>query len=621
MTQPAEVEIEGLDVLHSDVIDAVAAVATALSDDSNLDDLLHLIAERICAMVGVHRCSIHLCDGESGLFRGQIGHANRDIDRDVKKLVGGLPADRFTQEIVETRRPVLLTNPLGDSRAIRTAMREWQVTAVLGVPMVLSGEVMGIVILDNEDEPHEYSTDDQRIALTFATIAATAIQQTQQTQQLRETLATVARQNKLLKRATLMEDRLATRLLKGSSVAEIGRAVATLTSNPCVIYDHAFAVIAECLPDRKTAPLPPLLDEDTRRIPAVAEAIARLGEKTPIAVIDPLPKDGLRARLMLAAVQVGGDRWGYLVVVERSEPLDSADALLTRRAARNISLQLDATRRAAGDDWGGGVTLTNGLIRGDSDRVSLQQRADLLGVRLDVPRVVCLLHSRPGTGQEPVLPSARRLVDSLAEPALSRPLAANVPGQSVVLLAVPPELPGPEQLAWLSRQIRAKLDAFAPEGGLFAALSPVAVASPEYPPAYDDAVEVMRCLEGYVRQLGNHVLAADDLGPGQLFLSAAGGERGRRFAQKTLGPLLTPDSPKMHELLVTLIAFQGASHNVRAAAEALHVHKNTVRYRLTRIQEVTGLDLVEDTDAQVAAHMSLTILRLGGDLPAGLASR
>jgi sugar diacid utilization regulator len=609
-------ESDDLDVLHSDVIDAVAAVATALSNDRDLDELLHLIAERICAMVGVHRCSIHLRDGDSGLFRGQIGHANRDIDRDVKKLVDGLPADRFTQEIVETRRPVLLTDPLGDSRAVRTAMREWQVTAVLGVPMVLRGEVMGIVILDNEDDPHEYSSDDQRIALTFATIAATAIQQTQQTQQLRETLATVARQNKLLKRATQMEERLATRLLKGSTVAEIARAVATLTNKPCVIYDHEFAVIAECLPDRMAGTLPRLLDPEIRAIPAVAEAITGLGEQAPTVMIDSLPQEGLRPRLMLAGVVVGGGRWGYLAIVERDhQPLDSADALLARRAARNISLQLDATRRAAGDDWDVGETLTNGLIRGDSDGVSLQQRADLLGVRLDVPRVVCLLHSRPGTGMEPVLPSARRLVESLAQPGLGRSLAANVSGQSVVLLTVPSAVVAPEQQAQLTRWLRSKLDAFAPEGGLFAALSPVAVVPSEYKPAHDDAVEVMRCLEGYVCEPGNHVLAADDLGPGQLFLSAAGGERGRRFAHKTLGPLLTPDSPKMHELLVTLIAFENATHNVRAAAEALHVHPNTVRYRLTRIQALTGLNLIDDTNARVAAHMSLTILRLGGDLP------
>lgn len=607
------------DAGQADVLDAVHAVAIALSAGVELDELLHLIAERICAMVGVRRCSIHLRDGDTGLFRGRVGHANRDIDRDVRKLVDGGPADRFTQEIVQTRRPVLLTDPLGDPRAVRSAMRQWDVKAVLGVPMLLDEEVIGIIVLDNERDAHSFTDADQTLATTFAAITATAIQQTQQTDRLRETLATVARQNQLLKRASQMEERLATRLLRGSSVAEIGLAIAALTSKPCVIYDRAFSTIAECLPEGSTKALPRVLDEEVREAPVVAEAIASVGEQTPTAVIDPLPQAGLRNRLMLAAIDAGGDRWGYLVLVEDSGALDSADALLVRRAARNVSLQLGATRRAAGEDWEAGEALTNGLIRGDADIVSLQQRADLLRVRLDVPRVVCVVHRRSNGGSEPGLPSARRLVESLTVEGLPRPLAANVPGQSVVLVAVPAELTPAEQVAWLAGRMSARLEALA-DGGLLAALSPVAETPSEYVSAYDDAVQVMRCLEAYVRDAGNHVLAADELGPGQLFLSAAGGERGRRFAQKTLGPLLNPDSPKMRELLITLMAFSQASHAIRETAEALHVHKNTVRYRLNRIKEITGLGVTEDVNAQFAAHMSLTILRLGGDLPTELTS-
>jgi DNA-binding PucR family transcriptional regulator len=293
--------------------------------------------------------------------------------------------------------------------------------------------------------------------------------------------------------------------------------------------------------------------------------------------------------------------------------------MLLRRASRNISLQLSATRRAAGEDWEAGEALTNGLIRGNAEAVALQQRADLLRVRLDVPRVVCILRPRPTGERDPVQPGARRLLETLSVPGLSRPLAATtVGGESVVLLAVPTELTRSEQVAWLSERVSAKLRELS-DGGLLAALSTVAQAPSDYIAAYEEALQVMRCLEGFGHDTGSHILTADEFGPGQLFiLSAAGGEQGRRFAQKTLGALLDPDSPKMRELLSTLIAFSQASHKTREAAEALHVHKNTVLYRLTRIQEVTGLDVADDVNAQIAANMSLTILRLGGELPIDL---
>jgi DNA-binding PucR family transcriptional regulator len=48
---------------------------------------------------------------------------------------------------------------------------------------------------------------------------------------------------------------------------------------------------------------------------------------------------------------------------------------------------------------------------------------------------------------------------------------------------------------------------------------------------------------------------------------------------------------------------------VRAAARALGVHENTVRYRLGRVAEVTGLD-VRNFDALLTARLALGILDL-----------
>jgi DNA-binding PucR family transcriptional regulator len=59
----------------------------------------------------------------------------------------------------------------------------------------------------------------------------------------------------------------------------------------------------------------------------------------------------------------------------------------------------------------------------------------------------------------------------------------------------------------------------------------------------------------------------------------------------------------------TLRAYLDHFGDVSAASRALGVHSNSLRYRLRRITQVSGLDL-ESPDARLLAQVQL---RLGGD--------
>jgi DNA-binding PucR family transcriptional regulator len=52
----------------------------------------------------------------------------------------------------------------------------------------------------------------------------------------------------------------------------------------------------------------------------------------------------------------------------------------------------------------------------------------------------------------------------------------------------------------------------------------------------------------------------------------------------------------MADLLHTLRGYLLAGRNARAAAEALQIHRNTLPYRLRRIEEVLGVDLTDADD-------------------------
>lgn len=76
-------------------------------------------------------------------------------------------------------------------------------------------------------------------------------------------------------------------------------------------------------------------------------------------------------------------------------------------------------------------------------------------------------------------------------------------------------------------------------------------------------------------------------------------------------PLANPltaitDHDQVHgtELLTSLAAWLGAGQQARVAAVKLGVHVNTLRYRLRRAAEISGLDL-DDQDTRALAHLLL----------------
>ena len=70
-------------------------------------------------------------------------------------------------------------------------------------------------------------------------------------------------------------------------------------------------------------------------------------------------------------------------------------------------------------------------------------------------------------------------------------------------------------------------------------------------------------------------------------------EEGRRLAEQVLGPVLGLPAEDRATLLGTLDAYLDHDGSAERAAEVLYCHPNTVRYRLRRLQELTGRSLTD----------------------------
>ena len=63
------------------------------------------------------------------------------------------------------------------------------------------------------------------------------------------------------------------------------------------------------------------------------------------------------------------------------------------------------------------------------------------------------------------------------------------------------------------------------------------------------------------------------------------------FERRWLGRLLDYDAAKGTKLVETVAAYVECGGNYDATAGALYVHRSTLRYRLQRLREISGLDL------------------------------
>lgn len=133
----------------------------------------------------------------------------------------------------------------------------------------------------------------------------------------------------------------------------------------------------------------------------------------------------------------------------------------------------------------------------------------------------------------------------------------------------------------------------------------------EAPAAVEGALrEVTSVMESLARfKRWGQVVAVPELGLTGL-LAAVSDERLVDYSRRHLGPLIEHDSARKGALVATLRAYLETGEQ-QHAAKRLRVHPNTLRYRLERIREITGLDL-EDPETRLNLAVALRVQALLG---------
>jgi DNA-binding PucR family transcriptional regulator len=108
---------------------------------------------------------------------------------------------------------------------------------------------------------------------------------------------------------------------------------------------------------------------------------------------------------------------------------------------------------------------------------------------------------------------------------------------------------------------------------------------------------------------GRNALLYEELGIVRLLLGSGNDPDLQTFIEEVTGPLIAYDRDNDGALIRTLRAFFDADCSQRVAAERLFVHHKTLRYRLERIRQLTGLDLSRHED-RMRADFALRLLQV-----------
>jgi hypothetical protein len=402
-------------------------------------------------------------------------------------------------------------------------------------------------------------------------------------------LSGLSRQNSIYRRTMAICDELADAALGGADPVRLTEVFAQLIGKRIVLLNTAFRLRAQAggsdsLPGLRWNRTDPSVDRLLRALEAARRPLR----------IPAIPGSLLNQACLVAPVVVRETSLGYLLVLDEVAPAggfsvapDDAEFLTVTYAATLFALTLAHEQTSAELDLRYRASVVDALVSGHFlDAQDARRKARSLGLPDGAALRVAMLRPLPpdpvwAQRIAAVLPGAGAAVRDGA-------LAIIIPGDPAAeALAALCEL-GPGATCGISEQVN----------------------SPELLPRGMQQAE--RAIDLGLR-LGRAGLPVrhDELGIYRLLCTIGDMQHLMGYARDVLGPLLNYDTEHRTELVRTLSVYLRHHGSHKQAARVLHLHTNTVAYRVARVEAITGLDL-GDPDDRLVAHVAVKIIESQG---------
>jgi GAF domain-containing protein len=513
-------------------------IVSTVASSIELAEVLPAVVGLMSDASGVHGCFVYLVEEERLVMRA----ASPPYEGQVGK-VAFARGESLAWWAVEHGEPAFIReNALADPRVkFVPELEEERYQSLLAVPIVgRSGEAIGAITAHTE-APREFTDDEVDFIVTSAALVASAIENARQYEETRL---------RVLELERLTE--LAEEIARAEALDELLRTVAAdarplLGARACHVY---------------------LLDAGREELDLMASDPEPGGARPTLGLAElgpELARGGRSTRLAIPLVATG-ELIG-LLVAEGSTRVELGRAVASQVAVgiKKVQVIEQLTEKNLIKDFF--EELAGGRVGGE-----LEGRAARLGCDLDQPHVVLVA--------EPWSDAFARVLRSAAPGSLFdhredslRALVSLMSSSSESFL---------ERL----RRSHAEL-----EEPVSVGVSSVCRGAASYA---DGFAEARQALVGTVLAGAPTVLAYDDLGAYKYLLRVAVDGGIRDATVDAVSKVADYDSQRGAQLLTTLEEFLRRHGSISATSEALYVHPNTLRQRLRRIAELSGLDLRRD---------------------------
>jgi sugar diacid utilization regulator len=361
------------------------------------------------------------------------------------------------------------------------------------------------------------------------------------------------------------------------------------------------------------AGLPEVARSISRALNASIVVVDASGSVLAVAAASPADERAVLSQGDVTELRAGGEVVGELRHRARGE---APPAALIRWLATLLALEVDrATAPERASEAAVASFLRDLLDRRVTDRENIVAVGNEMNVSLEAGASVVVARAHPHVPEEGdwrarVLSIVERGARGVSTGALAAAVdltdrPGNHDGEIVVLV------PGADgDLAHrVSEAIRRELDANLTSYSIAVALSRPATDPVDVHRAGSEALLAANVAEAQ----GTQLLSFEDTGAYRLLLPAMSEDPAelRRFHDETVAPLVAYDEQYDTELVRTLESFLDADGNVAKTASKLFTHRHTIRYRLERVRELSGLD-VGSTDGRERLGLGLKAMRVLG---------
>ena len=514
-------------------------IISTVGSSLDLEEVLGAVVRLLTDACSVHACFVYLVEEERLVLAA--------ASDPYTELVGEIALERgegLAWWAAERKEPAWIREGLLEDPRVKYVpeLEEERFQSLVSVPIVgRDGNVIG-VISSHTEAPREFTEAEVEVLVSSASLVAGAIENARLYEEMRR------RVDELEHLTELAEILAGAETLETVLPRVASRSRKLLRADACHLY---------------------LLDPSTEVLHLRASAPEGAEARSEIGLSELGPELARSGRSASVAVPlVANDELLGLLAASGTSEVDLARAVANQTAValKKIELIERLTEKNLIKDF------FEQLARGEA-LPGLEGRATRLGCDLD-QRYLVLAASPPSDE-------------------LERGLAAAAPGSlfdrrddsTRALLRVPRA--GEEPLLASVRALQGELEAPVSIG-----LSNVCRGAASFPAGFDEARDAL--LGTTVLQGTPGVMAYEELGPYKYLLRMPFDGGVRDPHRDAVARIAEYDRQRSTSLLRTLEEFLRRRGSISATADALYVHPNTLRQRLRRIGELSGLDLRKD---------------------------